>query len=198
MNNIQELLPAEAFSHIRIMVGTVAGLCITRLLTGVARFAQHPRKKELYWVHLMWIAFTLLTVFHFWWFEFLLRSSRSLGFGVYIFILFYASLHFLLSALLVPDNIDEHGDYRNYFLVNKRYFFGTLIAFNITDLIDTLLKGADHFLGLGAEYPAQIAAFVILCFFAASTRNLRFHAAFATCALIYQASFIFRKFDILS
>jgi hypothetical protein len=137
--------PGEAFAHVRGIVGIVIGLCISRLLTGIARFVQHSRKQELYVIHLTWIAFTLLTVIHFWWFEFYLRGSPVWGFELYLFVIYYAALHFLLAALLVPDNIDEYHDYREYFLVIRKYFFGLLVAFNITDLVDTLIKGEEYF-----------------------------------------------------
>lgn len=65
MYNAEQPLAAEAFTHIRMIVGTIVGLCISRILIGVAKFIQHPNKKELYGAHLLWIAFTLLTVIHF-------------------------------------------------------------------------------------------------------------------------------------
>jgi hypothetical protein len=35
-------LAHEQFIHVRIIIGIVTGLTVTRLLTGLARFVQHP------------------------------------------------------------------------------------------------------------------------------------------------------------
>ncbi len=35
---------AEAYSHIRAVMGMVVGLSLARLLTGLAGFVQHPKK----------------------------------------------------------------------------------------------------------------------------------------------------------
>lgn len=198
MTSASDLLPTEAFSHIRIVVGMIVGLCISRLLTGIARLIQHPRKSELYLVHLMWTTFTLLTVVHFWWFEFSLRMSSIWSFGVYVFVLFYASLHFILSTFLVPDNGREYAEYRDYFISARKYFFGFLAAFYVADLLDTLLKGWQHFRNLGLEYPLQIAIFVLLSLYASHTERRSFHAIFAAGALLYQVSFVARKFAVLA
>ncbi len=36
------LASVEIFQHVRVVMGIVLGLAITRLLTGLARFVQHP------------------------------------------------------------------------------------------------------------------------------------------------------------
>src|SRR4029078_13399532 len=51
---------AEGFPHIRIVMGMVVGLGVTRLLSGVARIIQHPSQYGLYPVHLAWTASVLL------------------------------------------------------------------------------------------------------------------------------------------
>jgi hypothetical protein len=43
---------AEIFPHIRIVMGMVIGLGVTRLLSGLARIVQHPRRTPVYAVHL--------------------------------------------------------------------------------------------------------------------------------------------------
>ena len=35
------------FIHARIIIGIVAGLSVTRLLTGLARFVQHPVRDRI-------------------------------------------------------------------------------------------------------------------------------------------------------
>ena len=50
--------PADAFVHVRIIIGIILGLSVSRLLTGVARFIQHPGKQNIYPVHIAWVAFS--------------------------------------------------------------------------------------------------------------------------------------------
>jgi hypothetical protein len=45
---------AELFPHVRIVLGMVIGLGITRLLLGAAALIQHPRRAKLSAIHLLW------------------------------------------------------------------------------------------------------------------------------------------------
>jgi hypothetical protein len=47
------------------------GLGITRLLTGIAQFVQHPQRQRVYWVHLGWVLFMLVS-------SWILRLFRTL------------------------------------------------------------------------------------------------------------------------
>ncbi len=132
--------PSEAFGHVRIIIGMILGLCVSRLLTGLARFIQHPGKQKIYPVHLAWVGFILLSVIHFWWFEFSLRTIPLWTFEKYLFVIFYAGLYFLLSTLLFPDSMEEYTGYRDYFISRRRWFFGILALVYVVDFIDTLLK----------------------------------------------------------
>ena len=60
----------DVFFHVRILIGVFLGLGLTRILSGIARWVQHPGKQRLYPVHLVWVAIILLSAIHFWWFEF--------------------------------------------------------------------------------------------------------------------------------
>ncbi|MBN9549566.1 MAG: hypothetical protein J0H31_12000, partial [Alphaproteobacteria bacterium] len=95
----------DIFPHIRIIMGMVIGLGVTRLLSGTARIVQHPRQYRLYTVHIAWVASVLLMLVHFWWWEFGLYAIENWTFGKYLFIIVYAITLFLLCALLFPDSI---------------------------------------------------------------------------------------------
>jgi hypothetical protein len=55
----------EVFTHVRVIIGIILGLSVSRLLTGIARIIQHPQHKNIYAVHLGWVLFAFLTVVHF-------------------------------------------------------------------------------------------------------------------------------------
>ena len=96
---------SDTFIHIRVLVGVVLGLGLTRMLAGVGRFIQHPGHKPLYLTHLIWVAVIILSVIHFWWFEMELGRITPLPFELFVFVLFYAFLFYLMATVLMPDEI---------------------------------------------------------------------------------------------
>lgn len=89
------------FTHIRIIIGMVIGLGVARLLNGLARYVQHPQREEIYSVHLGWSLFMLLSVVHFWWFEFALGRIQVWTFESYLFVIAFAALYFLLPPCFI-------------------------------------------------------------------------------------------------
>ena len=188
----------EIFPHIRLVMGMVIGLGVTRLLSGVARIVQHPGGYKLYPVHLAWVASLLLTLVHFWWWEFGLFRIGHWTFEIYFFIIGYAIVLFLLCALLFPDSMQDYSSYEEFFFARRRWFFGLLAATYILDIIDTLIKGRAHFVAFGVEYLIRTPLFVALCIAAIWTSNRRFHMAFVAFTLAYQIVWILRLFDTLN
>ncbi|RWM67425.1 MULTISPECIES: hypothetical protein [Mesorhizobium] len=187
----------DIFPHIRIVMGMVIGLGVTRLLSGLARIVQHPGQYRLYPVHLAWVVSVLLMLVHFWWWEFGLFQIETWTFGKYLFIIFYAVTLFMLCALLFPDSMLDYTSYEDFFYSRRTWFFGLLAATYLLDVIDTLLKGPEHFARFGVEYLFRTPVFVALCVIAMLVRDRRFHIAFVAAALIYQISFILRLFDTI-
>ncbi|WP_291679968.1 hypothetical protein [Bosea sp. (in: a-proteobacteria)] len=131
----------ELFPHIRIVIGMVIGLAIARLLTGIARLIQHPKRYRVSLIHLLWVFSLLVELALFWWWEFALSRLPSLTFGTFIFLIVYALTLFLLCALLFPEDLDEYADYEDYFLNRRRWFFGLFALIFVLDVVDTALKG---------------------------------------------------------
>ena len=188
----------DIFPHIRIVMGMVIGLGVTRLLSGVARTAQHPKQYRLYPVHLAWVAAVLLMLVHFWWWEFDLYRIENWTFGKYLFLIGYAIVLFLLCAFLFPDSMQDYRSYEDYFYARRGWFFGLLGATYLLDVVDTLLKGEAHFARFGYEYLIRTPVFFLLCVVAVYVRDRRYHIAFVSLALVYQAWWIMRLFDTLS
>ncbi|WP_054310102.1 hypothetical protein [Mesorhizobium sp. 1M-11] len=187
----------DIFPHLRIVMGMVIGLGVTRLLSGVARIVQHPKAYKLYPVHLAWVASLLLMLVHFWWWEFGLYQIVHWTFGKYLFIIGYAVTLYLLCAFLFPDSMQDYRSYEDYFFSRRSWFFGLLAATYLLDVVDTLLKGEAHFARFGHEYLIRTPLFVILCGIAMYTTNRRFHLAFVVFTLVYQAWWILRLFDTI-
>jgi len=187
----------EAFVHVRMIVGVVVGLGVGRLLTGLARFVQHPSRETIYPVHLGWALFVLLGIAHFWWFEYRLSAAPVWSFQLYLFLIFYACLLFLATTLLFPDKMDEYAGYRDYFMSRRRWFFGLLALIFIVDFADTSLKGGAYLDTLGPVYPYRNAGFILAFALGAFSSDRRLQAALVSVALAAQLSWIFWLYDVL-
>ena len=143
----------DLFVHVRIVIGTVLGLSITRLLGGFVRLVQHPGREKLDVVHLGWSVSILLFVINFWWWEFGLSELGALDFRLFVFVIFYASLFYFLCALLFPDDMKDYAGFQDYFMSRRQWFFGILALINVVDILDTLLKGRAYFEQLWAGIP---------------------------------------------
>jgi hypothetical protein len=187
----------DLYLHVRVLIGIILGLSVTRLIGGIAGFIQHPGRHQLSLLHLGWVAWALLNVITFWWWEFDLSLIPRWNFGLYLFIVLYSSMYFFLSALLFPGDISEYAGYQDYFLSRRVWFFSCVALTVLLDVVDTWIKGTDYLRSLGPEYPVRIIAFVMVCAFAARTRNLAFQYAFVFLGLVYEVFFFTRHYSVL-
>jgi hypothetical protein len=177
---------AEVFTHVRIVMGTVIGLGITRLLMGLAGFVQHPRRAKLSMLHLLWVASILFELVLFWWWEFELRNLGRWSFGVFVFLIGYAVALFLLAALVSPDNVDDYEGYEDFFLKRRHWFFSVFALTFILDVLDTLIKGEPYFDTLGIEYLVQVPIGIVLALIAIWTPDRRYQYGLVIAHLVYQ------------
>jgi hypothetical protein len=179
----------DLYQHVRVVLGIMLGLAIARLLGGIARIIQHPGRDRLPWIHLGWVAWALLDVLAFWWWEFRLSRVAHWDFGLYLFVFAYASMYFLLAAMLFPDGVEADAGYEDLFMARRGWFFGLVALTELADIADTWLKGAEHLHSLGPAYTIRIGGLVIMCVIAARTGSLLFHRVFVVAALAYEVFF---------
>jgi hypothetical protein len=189
---------ADLYLHVRVLIGIILGLSVTRLVSGVAALVQHPTRYRIWPVHLGWVTWALLNVVTFWWWEFRLSQIPQWTFGLYFFVCVYAAMYFFLSALLFPQDLEDYTGYRDYFLSRRRWFFAFAALTEALDVVDTWIKGDAHFQSFGPEYLASIGIFIVLCGVASMTRNTKFHMLFVSAAVIYEVSFFVRHFGTLN
>lgn len=182
--------PHDQFFHVRVIIGVVTGLSVTRLLGGLARFVQHPKTERIYPVHIAWTAYLLLAVLHFWWFEFGLSALPRWSFPAYVFVILYAALYYFTCVVLYPDKLDDYDGYAGYFHARQDWFYGLLAALLLVDLADSALKGAGHLRALGPLYPIRQIMLAGLALAAMRIRDRRFHAAFAALAIVLEVGWI--------
>jgi len=187
----------DVSQHVRLIVGFVVSLAIARLLNGLARFVQHPKKVRVYLVHMAWVFAMLLFIIHFWWWEWKLSTITQWSFEAYLLVFTYAIIFFLLCSMLFPDSMDEYSGFEEYFISRRKWFFGIFAFSFIIDLADTALKGTAYFNGLGIEYPIRNCIYIALCIMAMFIRSNRFQLGFVIASLIYQLSYIFRLYHLV-
>lgn len=185
---------AQLFTHLRILMGTVIGLGVARLLVGFAGIIQHPDRARLYPTHLIWAASMLLTLVHFWWWEFALIIVPSWSFGAFLFLVSYCVVLFLICTLLFPDDVKEYGGYEGFFMSRRAWFFSLFGLTIIFDIFDSALKGPTYFAGFDLEYTIQVPLGLAFCAVAIFTRNRFYHLAIATVQLLYQLTWVARLF----
>lgn len=184
----------ELFPHLRIVMGMVIGLGITRLLAGLAGFIQHPGRARPYPVHLIWVGSLIVELIHFWWWQFALFEVADWSFATFGFIIVYCTVLYFLAALLFPDNVVEYDGYEGFFIGRRHWFFGLFAATFVFDFFDSWLKGEAYFARFGYEYLYQVPIGITLCLVAIWTPNRRYHLLLALGHLLYQLSWIGRLF----
>jgi len=187
----------DPFAHIRIIMGFIVSLAMARLLTGIARFIQHPGSLKVDAVHLAWSAGVFVLLVHFWWWEFWLGAITHWTFALYAFLVAFALQLYLLAALLYPDNIAEYDGYGDYFLKRRAWFFCLIASVQVFDVIDTLIKGDNHASQYHWTYWAQDGGTFVLALAAMAIANRRFQLAFAALNLAVQLWFIATNFTTL-
>jgi hypothetical protein len=186
---------SELFPHVRIVMGMVVGLGITRLLMGYAGLIQHPKRAKLSLVHLLWGFSILVELVLFWWWEFELYGVQNWNFGLFAFLIGYAVTLFLLAALLFPDKLDDYDGYEDFFLKRRHWFFAIFGLTFVLDIVDTLVKGEPYFDTLGIGYLIQVPIGVALCAVAIWTTDRRYHLALVLIHLAYQGLWIALLFN---
>lgn len=187
----------EHFTHVRIIIGMVLGISVSRLVMGMSEFLQHPKRQKVYLVHLGWVLYLFLTIIHFWWYEFGLVKVKAWSFDLYLFLITFACLFAFVAALLFPSSLAEYESYEDYFQSRRRTFYTMFAVLALADLFDTAIKGHDHFHGLGVEYPLQQAALILLSVIAIIVPSKIYQGVFVASVLIYKVLWIFRLYNVL-
>lgn len=187
----------DRFEYVMVMVSIIIGLALAHLLQGLVEVAQRPRPLRLRSIHLVWVIFMLMTVAFFWWWQFKLQALQEWTFGTYIFVLAYACLMYFQSTLLFPRDLCPDVDLDEFFHRQRGWFFGANALNSSIDLVDTWLKGSEHFQSLGPEYPVTVAVNAIGSLIAIFVPSRIFQWVFALGSLLYLLSWAFRQFNTL-
>jgi hypothetical protein len=184
----------DGFEYLVALVSVVAGLGLTCALSGLAKIVHLRKEIRLSGVHIAWTGSILLWLVTYWWFTFLLASVDSWTVPLFLFVLVYGAVIYFLIALLYPDKWDSGTDVFEYFVDNRRWFFGTFVGLGILDIADTWIK-----IRLRAEvgdglpmipYLILMTSWLALGVVGTITANRIFHKAFAYVWLLVFGSWV--------
>jgi hypothetical protein len=178
------------YLHIRVVLGIVLGLGITTLLRGIASIIEHPRRYHWSWIHMSWVAWALVTVVTFWWWEYRLLAVPRWTFESYLFVITYCSSFYVLAVLLFPSDVSEYGSYEAYLLHRRPWFFGLIVLMTLMDLVDTSLKGTERWQALGTAYPIHTATILAIAVLGIALKGRGAQLAIALVALAYQVAYL--------
>jgi hypothetical protein len=190
----------DPFSYLSVLISIVLALGMTRVLSGVGQMLRAESRRDIYWVHAVWVVNLFLFLVVAWWVFYRWRFEQQWTFFLFCFVLIAPTILYLAALLLFPAAEDATGsreDYRKHFYANHRRFFLLLSLFVPVDVVDTLLKGVPHFAAQGPQYIVSSLVFFSLLLTAAWTRNERFHKFFAIYFLCQTVVISFAVFHTL-
>lgn len=104
---------------------------------------------------------------------------------MFVFLLVYATLLYILMALLLPEGVPADHDYRAQFMRNRLWFYGVFALFLCVDVIDYVIKMDKDVSIVGHfQYAAFVGPLIVLSLFALRTGNLTFHRVFAVYSIL--------------
>jgi hypothetical protein len=177
----------DPFSYLVVLTSIVLGLGVTRLVGGLGNLMQTRRRKQMYWVHTLWMLNLLLTMAIVWWVAYRWRGQQHWTFLLFLWLLLSPTILYLISSLLFPDSDETHTvtDWRSYYYENHRDIFMLYALVFPIDLVDTFLKGGAHFRAQGPVYLVTMILWFTLLLIAAFNKRKRYHAGLAVLFMIY-------------
>jgi hypothetical protein len=171
----------DAFNYIAVLVSIITGLAATRLMSGMSEMIQAANRPRVYWVHTMWIISLFIDLMLYWWLLYRWRTAPNWTFFLFVWVTIPAILVYLASAVLFPGELETTGSptWRDYYYKNRRGFFFIFGISAPLDIIDTLLKGRQHFIDQGPAYLPFIAIWGAGCLAAGITKNEKYHGFWA-------------------
>lgn len=134
----------QLYFHIRVVMGMVLGLSMTRLLSGVAKCFQNPQRYGLSVLHMGWVLALFLNVIQFWWWEFRLINIHRWTFELYLFIVIYTSLLYFMCVFIFPDELPADTTLEKYFFSQRKPFFILMALSSALSLIDIIIKRTEY------------------------------------------------------
>jgi hypothetical protein len=181
----------DEFEYLAALVSVVAGLSLTRALSGYAKIVDSEKDIRLSGVHMAWTLSVILWLVGFWWFTFTLSFIETWTVSLLLFVLLYGAIIYFLIALLFPDRQGSSLDILENFISRRRPFFVAFVVLGLVDIADTVIKIKIYDIG-GPSYITyywtMMFLWVGLGIIGALTANRTFHRVFAYSWLVTTAT----------
>jgi len=114
----------DPFSYLSALISIILALGMTRVLAGVGEMLQARSRRQLYWLHAVWVVnlFPYLVVA--WWIFYRWRNQQPWTFFLFIFVLIAPTILYLASIVLFPPEsfLDDFVNYKTHYYSNHRVF----------------------------------------------------------------------------
>jgi hypothetical protein len=165
-------------------VSVIIGLAVTHLVLGLVDLVQERSRTRIYWVHLLWVLFTLSWLVDFWWFFFAWRAFPDWTMGAFRLFLAYALTLSVIAGLLFPVR-GSVADYKAFFYEHHRWFFGLIVVGNGLDVLEVFRKAEAGIREVPAYYLISIVTLSAVAVGALFTKNERYHAVIAVFGVLW-------------
>ncbi len=184
------------FEYVAVLISIIVGLALTQLLRGVGRMVTSKDGMRPYSVHLVWTLYLFINTSMFWWWEFQL-SGVTWSLATYYLLIVYATLLFFISLVLQPGKLVGVNSYKEYYYLNRHWFFGLVIAITFWDFIDTFAKGVSHFSEMSTLYVTAQTGLIVGSAVAIVTKSERYHKIFAIVWILTYAAIMVQLFFVI-
>jgi cell division protein FtsW (lipid II flippase) len=99
----------DPFSYLSVLISIILALGMTRVLAGVGEMLQARSRRQIYWVHAVWIVNLFLFLVVAWWIFYRWRNQQPWTFFLFVFVLVSPTILYLASVVLFPreGSVDE-------------------------------------------------------------------------------------------
>ena len=179
------------------LITIIFGLMLTDLFTSIHRLVRNRRRVRWHWLPLLVSWYVLATVLKNWW-GLVFNANGNVWASGWIFF-YYGHLLLLLYLVVsaaLPDEIPVDGlDLREFYLDNRRQFWGSMAGVNILLLIFALLRPAFTELPLNWMAAVSNIAMGAIALSLASVRRVGYHAAVVVTLVLLVVLEIIAKFQ---
>ncbi len=180
-----------AFEHLSVLVSIVVGLSVSQVLFGFGQMLRRRGSYEIDVLYLLCNAIILVVLVDCWWGVFSWHDTSRWSYQMTWFVLLNPLLVTMAAQLLPPDWEERPLDIHKMYYKNHRLIFGLLAFYPLLDLLDTSLKGIEHFRNLGKSYPLTMTGMAMLCAIAALARSRKVQITCSLGVLLVVFSWIF-------